>query len=956
MRGSGLGGKRGQTIALGAVLLLCSAACGEREDRQERVLQRSQSLEAQVAPERDVEAYPELRHVPGRAVVSCGTLRCIAFYSVDPYVYANRIDKTGQIVDTPPTLLGRGAEPIAAGARGDEFVVIWGASGDRRATRLQGSNGQITGDFTQNLPDSDIYRLESTGNSWLLVYRESADPKAVVKSATSFATVGAPVSLSGAGYWPAVIPGAGQYLVAQNTGAWRISETSGAAFDAAPIVFSRYDEPFSAVTGAHKDGIYVLSWASNQKVYATRIRASDGVRLDPDDDFNQISGAKLVASGQSSTSTGFANALDDSVLLSWSGFGSTGVELWGARVDVATLSRLSGPVTSPELIIGSGSFDQLQLRSDWGMAVQTHTIIPLEVRQAPFQLTSQSEAGPIRSAALGRSKPQVASNGSNYLVVWEIANWGTSSTSIRGTRVDATTGAYLDDPPLALGQGADPVVAANGSSYLVAWRAPNFTNVERRVVSSTGQVGPLLTGIVGSNTGGDSFVLTSNNRYYFFSHLQYNRIASQYQMMGTRISADGSLVDSELFLLGPVSAFRFETIGDTAPAENMRTFVTFYDNLSLLKARRVRSETAAVIEPETDVGNSGFERAATDGTRAFVVFRNGATQTFRANLVDPVTGLIQNANPVTLGDLRDESFNEVPFVDAWYDGKSYLAAFDTRGEVGKRVFSLRRWGTDLQPLDSALPGAGTPVVSDFEYSLTSGTAAGAGNGRSLFVYVRHDPARLSPAIKLRLIANDGLPAAGTGGTGGTAGTGGTGGTAGTAGTGGTGGTAGTAGTGGTGGTGTGGTGGTGGTAGNGGTGGTGGTAGVGGVAGTAADASTDGSGGVTADGSAGSAGSDGSVGQGGAEGGTGGGTSDASSESAAGVAGAGGSSAGRDAGAPAPPGAPSDDGGCGCRYPASTNDGRANLMLAAALAIGMLRRRISLARARSKAAATCDPE
>src|SRR6185503_5755528 len=98
----------------------------------------------------------------------------------------------------------------------------------------------------------------------------------VVKSAATFETIGAPVTLPG---YAVATPGAGQYLLAWGGNALRISETTGMPLDAAPISYSRYSDPGFPL-GAYKDGIYLLAWATPDKVFASRIRASDGATLD----------------------------------------------------------------------------------------------------------------------------------------------------------------------------------------------------------------------------------------------------------------------------------------------------------------------------------------------------------------------------------------------------------------------------------------------------------------------------------------------------------------------------------------------------------------------------------------------------------------------------------------------------------------------------------------------------
>jgi hypothetical protein len=62
--------------------------------------------------------------------------------------------------------------------------------------------------------------------------------------------------------------------------------------------------------------------------------------------------------------------------------------------------------------------------------------------------------------------PAVAWNGTNFLVVWEEANNGTTTSQVWGKRV-GRTGRVLDASPISIVPGNDPAVAASGSDFLV---------------------------------------------------------------------------------------------------------------------------------------------------------------------------------------------------------------------------------------------------------------------------------------------------------------------------------------------------------------------------------------------------------------------------------------------------------------------------------------------------------
>jgi hypothetical protein len=916
-------------------------ACGQRTDERAATGRTVSPLQVQVSAEFDVEAYPELlgQHVVHPQIVTCGTLRCFAFYGDNGYVYATRIDQEGRVVDHPPILFGLGAAPVAAAARGDDFVVIWGGPGgiwgapdDRRATRFRGADGQIVGDFSANVPAADTYRLAATANTWLLIYN---GVRAVVKAPETFASIGTPVELPM--YNPrTLVPGSDQYLLVWENRALRISETSGAALDAAPIEFSRYTNVSTDPRGAYKNGNYLLAWAAAGAVYGSRIRAADGVRLDPDDDINQVSGARLIYGGKGDVAIGAAYSRSDSILVTWSQpINLTHIETQGARIDIATGSRITGSTSEHELAIPSGSLSML-LNETWGIKPDHNHVSPVQIQQAPLRITGTSSLTRTTFHSAPRTSPRVASNGSSFFVTWRIIDPGpfSSNPSLVGSRISAS-GQFLDNPPIEFnpptefGPAYDNAVAAGGRDYLVSWSIPaSFysgtpARIHRRLVSETGQLGPVLPVIDSHTAEAPALRLVYDGRYFLLAWA--GGANNEWTLRAVRLNSDGTAVDASPIVLDSRRVVHdssaraiFQALATTTPDVDNRTFVIPYKpyDADSVMARRLRSDSGALIGPATNVTAGSFAAGASDGTRMFIAFRNN--QSAHAGLLDPTTGLFQNSTTVPLQGIPSGASLD----DAWYDGKSYLLTSRTKtSDSYQFAYAIRRWTTELSPLDDAVPGVGTVVASDVTSFSPRVAAAGDGTGRSLFVYERLDPTRMNMAIKARFITNDGLPAPGGGGMdgGGAHGAGGASGSEGGAqdagdsagGTGGASAAGGVSGTGGASGTSQGGAAGSmgvGGTLGSDDGGDSGGAAGDTGASGSAGAVATGGTTSV-AGGSGGLDGStvDGSAADGGSEAGPGG-------AAQAGASGTGGSRAGLDAGSPdgsTKPGAPEET---GCRF------------------------------------------
>lgn len=80
---------------------------------------------------------------------------------------------------------------------------------------------------------------------------------------------------------------------------------------------------------------------------------------------------------------------------------------------------------------------------------------------------------PISPAAVAQSAPAVASDGTDYLVVWQDYDQMTYTADVRGARVSAA-GVVLDaagfDVAAPAGDQIQPTVVAGGGGYLVAWQ------------------------------------------------------------------------------------------------------------------------------------------------------------------------------------------------------------------------------------------------------------------------------------------------------------------------------------------------------------------------------------------------------------------------------------------------------------------------------------------------------
>ncbi|MHB8879645.1 MAG: hypothetical protein ACYC8T_38640, partial [Myxococcaceae bacterium] len=160
-------------------------------------------------------------------------------------------------------------------------------------------------------------------------------------------------------------------------------------------------------------------------------------------------------------------------------------DLYGTRVSTAGAVLDAGGLPlvthaqwqgSPALALGGGRY--LLAWSDSRSGASS-----VYAGRFALQGTAQDGAGfPVASAPNGQVDPAVAFDGTNYLVVWSDTRSG--APGIFGTRV-TPQGGVLDLSGIAVspagGYQAKPQLAWNGSSYLVVWVPGGTTLVARRV-------------------------------------------------------------------------------------------------------------------------------------------------------------------------------------------------------------------------------------------------------------------------------------------------------------------------------------------------------------------------------------------------------------------------------------------------------------------------------------------
>lgn len=782
-------------VALGVVVGggALSASCGEHGARSESVSKATGALAPIVSDEVQIDTTTaEYEGTTEQAKVVCGDARCATFFETgtsDVHLYMAPGPGTERPIDLGPfpftNLLG---SLLVLPRANDEFLILGMLQGGSAlvpfAHRIRGSDGKDMGSVPEAFELSSKLDLHDNGDSILAIDRDDAGYRAQVFDASTFEPRGAsgPIAYTVPDNWgppPVVVAGGDSFLIVWKGNAQRVDTATGAVLDATPLKPSKFSSGPTA--GAYRDGVFYLSWVELRGVVLSRIRESDGASLDPDDDFNEISGAELVCTGACASYARLepmsVSALGDDIVVTWSTEPSSGhFSTQAALVDPSTGSRASAAATDPATTLLETGTDRGEPRgfvfhSSGAVVLEDNYANYLSLDLAPLEATVE-DAILLARGRMIPGAPSVARASGTYLVAWK-DGWA----QIQAARVNDA--GQLIEPPFPVDTFVDvfagapsfTVVSSSGTDFLVAWTDGYYIN--RRIVHPNGDMEAPIGFVPQVSSIPRNVQLVSNGDYFF---LTYENERSVY---GLRLALDGTAVGDPVYL---GQGYNHVTLADWTPPSDGRTFVVV---LSDGTVRRLRSQSGSLLSATSGVcATSG----ASDGERLFAVC--GPT----GSLLDPITGTKTSGSDVVL-DMVSASTAHTNTV--WHDGRSFNVLFDRPYEDFDSHFTLRRFDETLTALDADVGGYGH-FVSTVDYYNHAAAAAGE-NGSSLLVYQTYDHGLFGAVLKARIVENDGLVAPpsdgdrdpadepGAGGTAGESGVGGTSATGGSSGASGTGG-------------------------------------------------------------------------------------------------------------------------------------------------------------------------
>ena len=353
-------------------------------------------------------------------------------------------------------------EPAPVAFDGNRYLVVFHDDGDLYGRFIE-TNGVVNSPFLI-ATGTGLQRagaIAFNGAHYLVAYDDNGSNRAKAQVVTTSGTlIGSPLEVAPVSRDPVIATDGtdflilftdgpnyatdygdvyGQFVTVNGSG---VAALSGSTFLAAPAPEHQY---YPSIT--YGGGNYLVTWTSDPvanagvlDIKANLISPSGSVGTAFD--ITTASGFQgMRTAGISFDGTNFLVTFDDTR--------SGSAQIYGARVS-ATGTLLDGPAATGGFVIG----------------------------QNPF--------------GAGTLRPQVAFNGTDWLVVWS------GTTGIQGARV-ATDGSVLDDPSIGVStaptQQWDPSIAFGDTNFLVVWRnpSPNYTKYAQLVSEAILSPGGLLS-------------------------------------------------------------------------------------------------------------------------------------------------------------------------------------------------------------------------------------------------------------------------------------------------------------------------------------------------------------------------------------------------------------------------------------------------------------------------------
>ncbi|MFE8604299.1 hypothetical protein [Archangium violaceum] len=434
-------------------------------------------------------------------------------------VYGARVDGAGTVLDTSGIPLSTAAneqlEPAVA-HNGTNFLVVWqdSRSGvfDIYGTRVSGAGTVLNTNgilISVAVNAQERPEVAYNGSDFVVVWEDSRNGNADI--------YGARVSASGVVRNPSGIP----------------------------ISVNANEQRYPRVARVGTECMVV--WHDNQAAYIYGARVSNtGAVLNPSD---------LPIASHFAFNESLALASDGTnLLVAWGGYYASGGH--ATEVQATRVSGVGVPLDNPALALsrsGNGQYTPVVAHDGTNFLVVWHD---RRNPQGDIYGARVSETGVVldpsgirisSSSSNAPTNPAVAHDGTNFLVVWEDYQ---SGYGIYGARV-SSAGSVLDTPAFAISTSSSgqfhPEVAHDGTNFLVVWhdfRQGNGDIYGARVNGTTGSVLDPSGIAISAATDNQMFPKVAHNGTNFLVVWHDTRNNASGDIYGARVSSAGVLLDT----------------------------------------------------------------------------------------------------------------------------------------------------------------------------------------------------------------------------------------------------------------------------------------------------------------------------------------------------------------------------------------------------------------------------
>ncbi|ATB27228.1 hypothetical protein [Melittangium boletus] len=622
-------------------------------------------------------------------------------------LYGARVTGSGTLLDPTGLRISSGTNSAYAPAvahDGTNFLVVWYEWANRyniHATRVS-STGVVLdpgGIVISNAPgDKHAPAVAHDGTNFLVVWQDKRtgthdiygarvdsagtvlDPNGIAISTAANEQLAPSVAHNGTNFlvvWQDARSGVFDIYGARVNGSGTVLNTNGFLIS---VAVNAQERPSVAYNGSDFVVVWEDSRNGNADIYGARVSATGVVR--------NPSGIAISTHGNNQRAPRVAR-LGTDCLVVW--HDTQASKIFGAR-----LSNTGAVLNPSDLLIAPifSYFEHVSLASDgtnflvvWGGESSAG-------RNSDIHATRVTSAGvPLDTPALvlsvagnGQYTPVVAHDGTNFLVVWR--DHRHTGMDIYAVRV-SETGTVLDSSGIRLSSSNtylafDPAVAHDGTNFLVVWQQ-YFVN------SSVG-----IRGVRVSSTGSvvdtTPIVLTNQQTYLgrpavahdgtnFLVVWEDNRHAVGSNIYGTRVSSAGTVLDTSGIAISTSATFQVHP----KVAHNGTNFlVVWQDNRNAdndIYGARV-SSTGTVLDTSgiaisTATGNQEHPALTHNGMHFMVVWedwRVGRSEIYGARVSSAGTVVDTSGIAIATLAMPTQDYKYVPTVT--HDGDSFLVAWE----------------------------------------------------------------------------------------------------------------------------------------------------------------------------------------------------------------------------------------------------------------------------------------